>query len=1020
MKKDLTARVLFVFIFACLFCLKVSASADIKVKGKVTDEQGNALAGVTVKVEGAVNGVLTDVNGAYEITAPESGALVFSFIGFTAQKIAVNGKATINVQLLAADTRLGEVVVVGYGTASRANVTTAIGSVKGDVLTERPTSINLVQGLAGKVAGVSVMTNSGKPGGNPSIKIRGVGSINTSSNPLYVINGIVGADPSTIDPSIVESMDILKDASASAIYGARGANGVVVITTKKGRADMTGISFNNTVSFGTLQRELDLLDANGALEMLRRQYDYPYRADPDVPRYAPHMPGGINFPRKADLFNPDGTPKYNTNWMREATRLAISTNHSLTFSGGRDNLSVLVNLSYRNSEGIVLNSYDKRLNAYINIGWDVKPWLNIQTLLNAGASKGNNVDLDPLGSTALRKMYETLPFLPVQYPDGTYSRQGDYPGAEDAENPVRLLNEIKNDVGRTYSLGNITGTFHLSDKLDFVTIFGAQTTGGYDFYYAGTTLRGISESQGGIARRQHSNSVNWTNEDYFSYKNNFGKHYLNLIAGASWYYNRLTTTKAGAQNFFDDYYGFNSLQAGAVTEVSTSNPTGNQMNSFYGRVNYNFDNRYLLGASFRVDGSSRFGANTKYGNFPSFSLGWNIANEPFFTGLLNTVSNLKLRASYGVVGNAEIGDYVTLAKLNNTQSAFNGQTVSVVTLGSLPNPDLSWESSTQLDIGIDLSLFNGRISLTADYYNKINKDLLYFRALPVSTGFKGVYDNIGDIRNSGIEIALNTINIDTRNFKWNTTLNFTRNRSKVLKLNGDIIYPWSIRIMEGRPLNEFYGYVREGIWSTKETAEAAKYGKLPGDVKWKDTNGNGVKDPDDRQVLGNGMPDFEANMTNSFSWKGISLLIDLQSLYGLSLSNTTKHLMQNAATRVNSYADILNAWTPDQQSTLVPALRTSADPGSPSEVADSYAVEDGSFLRIRNIALTYKLDAKWLKSILLKNLTLGFTVENAGLFTRYSGLDPEYTSLGAQLEQGVDIYQYPKPRTFAFSLNANF
>ncbi|HYH55221.1 MAG TPA: TonB-dependent receptor, partial [Anseongella sp.] len=454
----------------------------------------------------------------------------------------------------------------------------------------------------------------------------------------------------------------------------------------------------------------------------------------------------------------------------------------------------------------------------------------------------------------------------------------------------------------------------------------------------------------------------------------FGKHNLNVIGGASWYYNRFSSTQAGSQNFFDDYFGFNSLEAGSVMVPPVTNPTGNQMNSFYSRVNYNFDDRFLLGASFRIDGSSRFGSEKKYGNFPSFSAGWNISNEEFFAGLSRTVNNLKLRASYGFVGNAEIGDYVTLPKLNNRQTPFNKQVVSGVVLGSLANSSLTWESSEQLNVGIELGLFNNRVEIIADYYNKVNNDLLYLRVLPVTTGFANVYDNIGDIRNRGFELGVNTLNITNANLRWNTGITFTLNRSKVLDLNGDVLYPWSIRVMEGRPLNEFYGYVREGVWRTDEAEEAAAYGRRPGDVKWKDTNGNGVKDPDDRQVLGNGMPDFELNMSNAISYKGFSLLLDLQSMYGLSLSNTTKHLMQNAATRVNSYEDILNAWTPENQNTLVPALRTAADPGSPSEVADSYAVEDGSFIRVRNIGLTYRLNPEWFNNALIRSLSLGLNV----------------------------------------------
>ncbi len=1001
--------------------ITAASAVDRTITGTITTEDGEVLPGVNILVKGTTLGTVTNVQGNYSINIPDQGGiLIISSIGYISVEIPVNNRSVVDVALVEDVKALEEVVVVGYGTINRANITTAVSTVKGEEILERPTAINIAQGLAGKVAGVNIMTNSGKPGGAPAIKIRGVGSINTSSSPLFVIDGIVGADPTIIDPNIVESVNILKDASASAIYGARGANGVVVITTKKGKVGTSEISFNNSISFGTLQREVDLLDAAGAAEMFRRQYDYPFRADPNTPRPAPHLPGGEDFPRKADLFNPDGTPIYNTNWQRESTRLAISHNHSLTFSGGKEDLSVTANVSYRNNEGIMLNSYDKRVNAYINLGWQVKPWLHIQGSLNAGANQGNNVDLNPLSSTALRKMYEMLPFLPVRYPDGTYSRQGDYLGAEDSENPVRLLNEIENVVGRTYSLANLVGTFQLSNYLDLVTTVGAQTTAGYDFYYAGTMLRGVSANQFGQARRTHSNAGNWTNENYLNYHNNFGKHSLEVIGGVSWYFSRSTSTLAEAHNFFDDYYGYNSLQAGSNPRPPSSTPLGNQWNSVFSRMNYNFDNRYMLGASFRVDGSSRFGANKKYGNFPSFSAGWNISNEQFFDNLRGTVSNLKLRISYGVVGNAEIGDFVTLARLTTAQTTFNNQAVTGVTLGALANPDLSWESSEQFDIGLELGLFEGRANITLDLYNKVNSDLLYFKRLASTTGFTGVMDNIGDIRNRGVEIGIQTTNISTDNFRWSTGFNFTRNVSKVLDLNGDIMYPWSGRIMEGRPLNEFFGYKRLGTWNLDEADEAASYGKLPGDVKWQDTNNNGIKDLDDRVVIGNGMPKFEANMINTFSFKGLSLLIDLQSMYGLSLAQTTRHLQQNAAVRVNSYAVILDAWTPTHQDTEIPALRTPNDPPSPSEVADSYAVEDASFIRVRNVGLTYRVNPAWLSDIHLANLVIGVNVENALLFTRYSGMDPEYTSLGSQLEQGVDIYQYPKPRTLSFNLNVNF
>ncbi len=1001
------------------------ASSDINyqaiITGKVTAENGESIPGVNVLVKGTLVGSVSDFDGNYSINVTgQNAVLMFSYIGFKTLEMPVNGQSVINVTMAEDFQSLDEVVVVGYGTLDRSKITTAISTVKGDELLERPSSISIAQGLSGKVAGVNVMTNSGKPGGLPAIRIRGTGSINTSSSPLYVVDGIVGADPNTIDPNIVESINILKDASSAAIYGARGANGVIVITTKKGRSGSFEVMYSGSTSAGTQQREVDLLDANGAAEMFRKQYDYPYRDDPNTPRPAPHMPGGADFPRKADLFNPDGTPIYNTNWQRESTRMAISHSHSLTFTGGKDDLTVLANISYRNMQGIMLNSYEKRINAYINIGWKVKPWLHVQGSINTGANQGNNVDLNPLSSTALRKMYEMLPFLPVKYPDGTYSRQGDYLGAEDSENPVRLLNEIEDVVGGTYSLVNFVNTIKLSENLDFVVTLGGQTSAGYDFYYAGTQLRGVSETQKGVASRMHSNIGSWNNENYLNYHNTFGKHLIDVTAGASWYYKRSTSTTSEAQNFFDDYYKYNTLQAGSNPRPSSSTPLGNQFNSVYARANYSFDNRYLLGGSYRIDGSSRFGDNNKYGHFPSVSIGWNISNEEFFSSANETINNFKIRASYGEVGNAELADYQTLARLTTAQTTFNDQAVTGVTLGSMANPDLSWETSSQLDFGIDLGLFQGRINIVADYYIKKNTDLLYFKKLPSTTGFSGVMTNIGDIQNKGFEIQLNTINILNDDFRWSTGINFTQNKNEVLNLNGDILYPWSGRIMEGRPLNEFFGFVREGIWGTNEQAEAASYGKLPGDVKWQDTNNNGAKDLDDRVVLGNGMPKWEANMINTFSFKGLSLLIDLQGMYGLSLGNTTKHLMQGASTRVNSYTVILDAWTPDNQNTIIPALRTPQDHSSPSEVADSYAVEDASFIRVRNVGLSYDFNSDWLRTLHLNRLTIGVNAENALLFTRYSGMDPEYTSMGAQLEQGVDIYQYPKPRTISINLNVNF
>ncbi|WP_142687514.1 TonB-dependent receptor [Chitinophaga polysaccharea] len=979
--------------------------------GRVTDTNGNPLSGVYVMRKGAPPRLMTDADGTFSIHAEQGDTLRFALPGFGEQEVPVERVNMLYVSLSPRYSSLKEVVVIGYGTSSKEKLTTAIGTVSGDAIKERPTTMNLMQGLAGKVAGVSVMMNSGKPGGNPIVKIRGTGSINAYNGPLYVVDGIVGADPLIIDPNIVASVDVLKDAAASAIYGARGSNGVIVITTRKGTKSSPGVTFRNTVSFGTLARKVKLMDAGQALEMFKREYEY-------LPgRTAPHLDPSWQFVRKEELFNADGSPKYNTDWQEEASRLAVSHEHSLSLSAGKDGFSALVNLSYNDQQGILINSYSRQVNGFINLGWDVSRWLHVQAVINSGASKQNNVDINTFGLNAVRQIYEFLPFLPVQYADGTYSRKGDYPGAEESENPVRLMREVKSVAGKTYTMGNLVTTIRLNSKLHITAGLSGQTGATYNLYYSGRDIRGYSDTQQGVATRTNGNSGSWTTEDYLTWNNQYGKHKVTAVAGASWYYFGNMSTKAGSEGFFDDFFSYNSLQTGLVPQQPESGTSNTAMNSYYMRFNYDYDSRYLFGFSFRADGSSRFGANNVYGYFPSFSGAWRLSSEPFLRDV-HSISDLKIRGSYGIVGNADIGDYVTQDKLRSSQVAFNGQVAPAVTLSALGNRNLKWEKAHQLNIGLDVSLFDNRIQFTGDVYNRVTKDLLYYRLMPATTGYEGVYDNIGSIRNRGLELSLVTNNIRRKQFSWNTSLIYSMNRSRVLELNGDIMYPWAGRIMEGRPLNEFYGYRRLGTWGTDEAAEAATYGKKPGDLKYADLNNNKVKDANDRTVLGNGMPDFEAGMTNTFTYKKFSLLVDLQTIYGHSLANFTRMIMENAAPTTNSYSNLLNAWTPQHQGGMNAALRLPQD-GLDNEM-DSYYIEKGTFLRIRNIALAYRLKEDWLARYHIKSAVITASAENYFLFTKYKGYDPEASSFDGDFNQGVDLYQYPKAKTLSFTLNVTF
>lgn len=1005
-----------IVFFLCLMINLVNAQVNLKehtLTGLVTDSSGTVLAGATVSLVRTGKAVITTSEGKYTVQVYDTDSLRVSYVGYHSKIVPVHQQTQLNIILEHQKTKgLDDIVVIGYGSVEKKNLTTSIASVNAKQLTEQSTTMNVVQGLQGKVSGVSIFQNSGKPGGTPTIRIRGTGSINASNDPLYVIDGVVGADPNTIDPNIIASVDILKDAAASAIYGARGANGVVIMTTKEGSKRNTLISFHHTSSIGTLERELKLLDAKGALEMIRRQYAY-------IDTLAPNLDPNNNFPRKEELFNSDGSPKYNTDWQKEATRTAYSTNNSLSFSGGSDKLQAIANISFKNQQGIMLNSYQKQINGYINIGWDMKPWFHLQVNINGGAYQGNNVELNTLGLNAIREVYEFLPFLPVRYADGTYSRKGDFPGAENSENPVKLLNDIKDIQGNIYAQSSVIGTIHFSPHLDFVTSWGGQLAAPYENYYAGTDVFGVSETQNGVAQRTNGSQGNWTNEEYFSYDNHFGQHHLNVVAGASWYYNIASSTMAGSENFFDDYFTFNSLQTGTVVEQPTSSKAGYQLNSYYIRPTYDFGNKYFFSASLRSDGSSRFGKNNKYGFFYALSGAWRLSNEDFFKNLNTPINDFKLRASYGVVGNSEIGNYATLNQLSSSLAVFNGTGQPAVVLTNFGNNNLKWEKQNQLDLGLDVAFLRNRISLTADYYSKKTTNLLYLKQLPATTGYSTTWDNIGSVRNRGLEFSITTKNIQSRKLEWTTSLNYSMNRSKVLNINGDIIGEWAGRIEEGKSLDEFYGYTRIGTWGSDEADEAAKYGRKPGDIKYLDRNHDGVIDANDQGYIGHKLPKFEMNFTSSLRFQQFTFAFSIQGMQGNKIMDFTRSIMEGDNPNVNSYKSILNAWTPEHQNTDLGALRPSSQQNSALGV-DNFTVQDGSFIRLRNVSLTYSFPEKLVQQWHLNGLSVGIQAENYLLITKYTGYDPEISSFGGGLNQGVDVYGYPKPKVLALNIDLTF
>ncbi|MEN7550310.1 SusC/RagA family TonB-linked outer membrane protein [Rapidithrix thailandica] len=982
---------------------------NIQIKGVVTSEEdGQPLPGVTILVDGTTIGTTTDFNGEYRLNdVPEDAVLLFSFIGFTTQQIEVGSRSEINVVMLLDAKELEEIVVVGYGTQKKADVTGSVSSVNAETLNSRP-STSAVEALSGRVAGVSVTTNSGRPGGNTRIRIRGYNSINSGNEPLFVIDGIAGASIDNVNPSEIESIEVLKDASATAIYGARGANGVVIVTTKRGEDGKARITYNNNFSIGTLARKVDVLNAAEYMEVERRSYD---KSKDPLPAY------------DGKLFDENGKPLYDTDWQEETTRTAFSQRHDFGITGGNEQSRYGLFLGYLDQEGILLNSYFKRYNARFTLDNNVNDWLTVGGNLAINHTKDRRIDGNVGGLSELRQMLETLPIIPVKHPDGTWGSNADREGTEQGENPVRLLEETNDTRNTTRALGKIYGNIQFAPNLEFRTNFAVDLSNFKNNKYEGRGLHSISKDQRGRAQVTSGFATYWQFENYLTWKKRLNDaHNFTVMLGGSWQEYTTEQVYTKIEGFNDDFFLWNNLGAGASVQPSSSDKGRWAINSYFARVNYSLYDRYLLTVTGRYDGSSRFGKNNKFAFFPSAALAWKVSEEGFLKGS-SAISDFKLRTSFGETGNTEIGLYQSMAALGERTVVFDGNRGIGVGQSRMPNPDLKWERTAQFDVGVDLGFLNDRIAVTFDYYIKTTKDLLLSSPVSYITGHGSVLQNMGSVRNSGIELMLNTRNLDGA-FKWTTMVNFSKNKNEVLSLASDqseiFPGPWFLGqtnvIRVGQPVGSFYGYIREGVWSQAEEELAAKYGAKPGDLKFKDLNNNGQIDGGDRTIIGNGLPDWEMNMVNTFSYKGFDLSIELQSMYGNDIFNLTQHSMLDRTTLANSYSDVLNAWTPENQNTDIASLRRE---GYRSEL-DTKKVEDGSFLRLKNISLSYNIPVEKINFVNISSLRVTFSAQNLWLLTDYSGYDPETTTYGDAFAQGIEFFQYPKPRTYNLGVSVQF
>jgi len=1001
------------------------------VQGTVTTDNGQPLTGVTVALKGTSMATITDSQGNYRMVLPEGdGKLLFTAIGFKPVEKAVGSQSRIDVLLEPLVSDLDEVVIVGYGTQRKSDVTGAISVVTAKDMVSGAT-FNALQGLKGKAAGVNIFSNTGNPfgvnGSAPRVVIRGMNSINTSTNPLYVVDGVQMDNIQFVNPNDIERIEVLKDASATAIYGARGANGVILVTTKRGNsgAEGTVVSYNNWVSMGLLSKEIEVMDAYEFMEMEDRAFanigKYPqgqtYLSNNGITELLVDRSDPL-------LFDEDGNPRYNTNWQREATRNAFSHSHQINIQHQGQKSSTGAFINYTDQQGILLNNYAKRASARFTN--DAKPldWLDINSNVLINHTWANSIDDVGGGLTARRTIWEMLPILPVKFPDGSWS-SSQFTGnklnlAQEAmTNPVHELTERVMNRYRTKLFGNLAFNLTLAEGLNLRTQFGVDANISSNKDYIPNNMINISTR--GAAGISHSEQLYWQEETYLTYDKLFNSnHRLNATLGLSWSQSNTTGDNTGTvQDFENNYFSYHNLGAGTTPSAPSSSFSSWSMNSYFARASYALKEKYLATFTIRSDGSSRFGANNKYAFFPSAGLGWVVSSENFMAGV-GWINQLKLRTSYGRTGNTEISPYSTLATMNSSTILLGGNRAAINQMSRMPNPDLEWEKTDQFDVGFDLIGFDNRVNLEVDYYYKKTSDLLLARPLPLTTGFSSVMDNIGRVDNSGIDFLLTTKNIEHENFRWETTLNLNYNENVIKKLgenNEDILTAPSfvggnIILRVGHPLSSFYGYERLGTWGTDEANEAAKVNAVPGEAKRSA----------ERKIIGNGMPKFTGSFVHKFYVGNVDLIVDLQFVAGVDTWQLHYHTSEDRTGYINGLKSILyDSWTETNQNTMVQQIRHRVYAGH-NTTADSRWVSDGSYLRGNLVQLGYTFNDSKLQRHRIKGLRIHASVNNAFLIHSrdFKGYDPEGASNTDQFGQNVFFYQYPTARVFSIGVNFSF
>jgi TonB-linked SusC/RagA family outer membrane protein len=1036
----------------------IAQQAKRRITGTVTDERGEPIIGANVLEKDTVNGTMTDIDGNFSLNVQDRTVLQISYIGYITQEVNVlpGSNAPLKIRLLEDMQTLEEVVVIGYGTQKRSDVTTSVSSISADNLKDR-SSVNFGEALAGQVAGVMIQQINGAPGGEGlSIRVRGTGSITSSTDPLYVVDGYPMEDAALnlFNPNEIESIQILKDASSTAIYGSRGANGVVIINTKKGQSGKPVVRMNAYVGFQQVEKKIEMMNRDQYVQWFvdgRNQAWLDASVIAEDPNQSQHSINDSNARRSlypsasTQYMIPDGTGGYqynfldpasvaqmpDNNWQDLLFRNAPLQQYELSVSGGSESTRYTFSGSYTNQKGIVLNTGYERFNFRTNVSSKITKTFEVGMSLIAYASTGkeqaNGKDAPILYALNLPPIY------PLMNEDGSYGSMVRNPEilAGDVANPIGIAEQVYDKRDRYGWLGTVFAEWEILKGLKYrIGVNGGIRDNTRKNYRASFIDFDASKApRPAEGSNERWNDKDWVVENTLNYNVTIEqKHVLSALLGYTSQAHSFAHMRGESRGFPND--NITTLNAGTMYAL-TSDESEYSLISYLGRINYVFDNRYLLTATLRRDGSSRFGSNRKWGTFPSVSVGWRLSQEKFMQDITQ-ISDLKLRASFGIAGNNRIGNYAAIGRLSTGFYPTGDALQTIVNPNTMSNNDLSWEKTRQYNMGFEIGMFDNRIRLEGDFYDSKSLDLLLDVPVPTITGYSTQMQNIGKIQNRGMEFVLTTRNL-VNEFKWSTNFNISFNKNKVLEVgvDGRPIYASAVGAnnafitMPGYPIASFYGYVQEGVFMNQE--ELNRYPHLAtdkvGDGRYKDVDENGILDQNDKTILGDNNPLFTAGFSNNFSYKNFTLDVQLTGSYGAEVFSFYKRMCGIYHGDRNALIEQMDRWRSPEEPGDGIHFRPTRTPVGWQRDPSSAWVQDASYLRIRNVTLGYNLDGSFLKRFNLKGLRVYVTGGNLYTFTNYVGYDPESSSEALStggLAQGGDYLGYPSARSYIIGVNITF